>query len=160
MQGMWNHILMQWWDIWIVTWTLFTTNHHVARNFPQPLWSIISCMNYKIFVVWATIRQWLDLGMGNGDVFYHHHQGCHHLIIIMFTSEWVMFVGGNGSPGEVPRATCPHTPSKHLFSFGKHSKMGWKFITTKSCKNVSRLLIFDTSVASRLASLFCKTRYL
>ena len=141
MQGIWNHILMQWWDIWIVTWTLFTTNHYEARNSPQLLWSIISCMNYKIFVVWATTRQWLDLGMGNGDVFYHHHQGCNHLIIIiiiriciiiliiiMFTSEWLMFVGGNGSPGEVPRATCPHTPSKHLFCFGKHSKMGRKFI--------------------------------
>ena len=28
-----------------------------------------------------------------------------------------MFVGGNGSPGELPRATCPHLPSQHLYYF-------------------------------------------
>ena len=143
MQGMWNHILMQWWCIWIVTWTLFTTNHNVAGKFsPAPLVNHFSdfLYEYKIFVVWATIRQWLDWGMGKGDVFIIIIKAVITIIIIiriciiiltiiiMFTSEWLMFVGGNGSPGEVPRATCPHTPSKHLFCFGKHSKMGRKFI--------------------------------
>ena len=39
-----------------------------------------------------------------------------------------MFVGGKDSPGDLPRATCPHPPYKHLFYFGKHSKRAERYL--------------------------------